>query len=89
MNGVPNSPANRYVEVSEAIIANNSFYECAPASFCEGSDKERSVAPYNVAFVNNLFYNTRDSALFYYYDDISKISFTGNVLSPKIGRAHV
>jgi len=84
MNGVPNSPANRYVEVSEAIIANNSFYECSPASFCEGSDKERSVAPYNVAFINNLFFNARDSALYYSYDDISRIHFQGNVISPTL-----
>ena len=41
MNGVPNSPANRYVGVSDAVIANNSFYDCTPISFCEGRSEER------------------------------------------------
>ena len=45
MNGVPNSPANRYVGVSDAVIANNSFYDCAPISFCEGKSEERSLQP--------------------------------------------
>ncbi|NDC78749.1 MAG: hypothetical protein EBZ67_12875, partial [Chitinophagia bacterium] len=58
MNGVPNSPPIRYVEVSDAVIANNTFFECAPISLGEGSDAERSVAPHDVDFLNNLFFGS-------------------------------
>ncbi|WP_462251441.1 polysaccharide lyase 6 family protein [Ferruginibacter sp.] len=84
MNGIPNSPANRYLEVSEAVVSNNSFYECTPISFCEGSDSERTVQPYNVKFLNNLFYNSKDKQLYNIYDDCSRISFTGNLVSEAI-----
>lgn len=79
MNGVPNSPAFRYVSVSDAVIANNSFFECSPISFCEGSDTERSEPPKNTYFLNNLFYTTHDSLAYRVYDDISGIKFSGNV----------
>ena len=86
MNGIPNSPANRYLEVSEAVIINNSFYECAPISFCEGSDAERSIPPHDVTFLNNLFYNTKDSLLYNAYDNISGINFMGNIVSNTINQ---
>ncbi len=81
MNGVPNSPAFRYVAVTDAVIANNSFIECTPASFCEGSDTERTVQPQNVEFINNIFYNTTGKILYNSYDDISGIRFSGNRVS--------
>ncbi|TMI61494.1 MAG: DUF4957 domain-containing protein [Bacteroidetes bacterium] len=81
MNGVPNSPANRYVEVTDAVIANNSFVECTPISFCEGSDTERSVPPSKVYFENNIFFNSKDTQLCHIYDDISGIKFSGNLMS--------
>jgi poly(beta-D-mannuronate) lyase len=81
MNGVPNSPAIRYVAVSDAVISNNSFIECAPISFCEGSDAERSVWPQNVWFGNNIFYNTKDSLWYNVYDTISGIQFINNSVS--------
>ena len=86
MNGIPNSPANRYLEVSEAVISNNSFFECTPISFCEGSDAERSVAPHEVSFLNNIFYNSKDSVLYHVFDNITGIHFSGNVLSKHISQ---
>jgi len=80
MNGVPNSPAYRYVPVTDAVIANNSFVDCSPMSFCEGSDAERSVQPKNTQFVNNLIYNTLDTAIYFQNDDISGIHFSGNAV---------
>jgi len=79
MNGVPNSPAFRYVAVTEAVIMNNSFVNCTPFSLCEGSDSERTVAPSNVIFAKNIFYNDRDKLIYNKYDDISKISFFDNI----------
>lgn len=81
MNGVPNSPAHRYVAVADAVISNNSFIDCTPISFCEGSDAERSVWPQNVWFSNNIFYNTKDSVLYNIYDTISGIRFVNNSVS--------
>jgi poly(beta-D-mannuronate) lyase len=84
MNGVPNSPAFRYVAVTEAVIANNSFFNCTPFSLGEGSDSERTVAPANVIFAKNIFYNDKDKLIYNKYDDISKISFTDNMVSKNI-----
>lgn len=81
MNGIPNSPAHRYVQVTDAVIANNTFYECSAASFCEGSDAERTLPPANVFLVNNIFDNTRDSIFYKTSDDISGFSFLGNATS--------
>jgi poly(beta-D-mannuronate) lyase len=84
MNGVPNSPAFRYVAVTEAVIMNNSFYNCTPFSLCEGSDTERTVPPGNVIFAKNIFYNDRDKQIYNKYDDISKISFFDNITSKTV-----
>lgn len=81
MNGVPNSPAIRYVSVSNAVISNNTFNDCSPISFCEGSDTERSEIPSKVQFVNNIFYNTKDTLLYYQFDDIKGINFASNLVS--------
>jgi len=84
MNGIPNSPAHRYVQVTDAVIANNSFYNCSPVSFCDGSDEERTLPPDNVAFFNNLFYNDRDTAVYRTFDNLSGFWFSGNAVSPGI-----
>ncbi len=84
MNGIPNSPAHRYVQVTDAEIINNTFYECTPVTFCEGSDTERTLPPDNVIFSNNTFYNSKDSIIYKVYDDISGIKFGKNIVSRKI-----
>ena len=86
MNGVPNSPAFRYVPVTDAVVAGNSFFQCAPISLCEGSDTERSVVPNNVLFANNIFYNTKDSTIYNTYDDISGLSFSGNLVTKTLAK---
>jgi len=87
MNGIPNSPAHRYVQVTDAVIANNSFYNCSPVSFCDGSDEERTLPPDNVAFINNLFYNDRDTSVYRTFDDLSGFYFAGNVVSREVNQA--
>jgi poly(beta-D-mannuronate) lyase len=86
MNGVPNSPAFRYVPVTDAVIANNTFFDCGPISLCEGSDTERSVSPQKVQFLNNLFYNNTDSLIYQTHDDISGISFSGNLVNKRMSQ---
>jgi len=86
MNGVPNSPPTRYVQVTNAEIVNNTFYESSPISLCEGSDAERTLPPDNVNFSNNAFYNTLDSIIYNVFDDIKGIHFTNNKVSDKISQ---
>ncbi len=81
MNGVPNSPAFRYVTASDAVVANNSFIDCTPLSFCEGADTERSERPFNIYVLNNLIKNKHDSVIYQSYDDLSGFHFSGNLVT--------
>ncbi|RYY68080.1 MAG: hypothetical protein EOO13_13260, partial [Chitinophagaceae bacterium] len=78
MNGVPNSPANRYVAAQDAVIANNTWYQCAPLGFCIGSDAERSQAPDNIFFVNNIVYG-KEASIYHVFDNMSGFQFAGNI----------
>jgi poly(beta-D-mannuronate) lyase len=84
MNGVPNSPAFRYLPVKDAVIFGNSFINCTPFSLCEGSDKERSQVPQNVLIANNVFYNKKDTTTFYKFDSINGFVFKDNIVSKTI-----
>ena len=84
MNGIPNSPAHRYVQVTDAVIANNSFYNCSPAAFCEGSDTERTLPPVNVFLLNNTFYNTSDGVVYKAFDNTDGFVFTGNTINKEL-----
>lgn len=86
MNGILNSPANRYVQVTDAVIWGNSFVECTPVSFCEGSDTERTEAPQRVIFGNNIFYNNADKKIYNAYDDIGGMRFRNNVVSSSVAQ---
>ena len=85
MNGVPNSPANRYVQVTDAVIAHNSFFNCTPISFGEGSDTERTATPNKVFFLNNTLYNNA-KVVYNSYDDISGFRFAGNAINKEISQ---
>ncbi|OYU54187.1 MAG: hypothetical protein CFE25_16265 [Chitinophagaceae bacterium BSSC1] len=86
MNGVPNSPAFRYLPVKDALVANNSFVDCAPMGFCEGSDTERSQAPVNVLMVNNLIHNQTDKSVYSIFDKITGFHFAGNMVNKEQGQ---
>jgi len=81
MNGVFNSPPNRYLPVRDAVIANNSFYNCTPFSVGEGADVERAVPPINVYLFNNIFYNDEAMPLYYSFSNTDSIYFSGNIIS--------
>jgi len=89
MNGIPNSPAYRYVQVTDAVIVNNTFVNCSSISFCEGSDTERTLPPQNVYLLNNSFYNDRDSIIYKAYDDINGFFFNSNMVSKDVKQATV
>ena len=84
MAGVFNSPANRYLPVRDAVIANNTFLNCSPFSISEGKDAERSVDPKNVLLLNNLFYANKPGPLCYTVSTIDSVFATGNVYSSSL-----
>ncbi|WP_308993337.1 polysaccharide lyase 6 family protein [Mariniflexile litorale] len=79
MNGVPNSPPNRYVQVTDAVVKNNTFINCDNIQLCAGSDAERSAPPINSEIADNIFYHESKSNLFTVYDDISGVTFKDNI----------
>lgn len=54
LNGVPNSLPNRYVQVKDVQIHHNTFVNCKSIVFGAGKDPERTAAPKNVIFRNNV-----------------------------------
>lgn len=79
LNGVPNSPINRYHQVDNALIQNNSFINVEHMQFAAGSDAERSAVPINSVMKNNLVYQGGDRHPFTIFDDISGIKFSQNL----------
>ena len=55
MNGVPNSPLNRYFQVKNAVIAFNTFVDCRYTMILgAGKDAERTLPPENCTIANNV-----------------------------------
>lgn len=79
MNGVPNSPLNRYHQVKNVDIQHNTIINCSPLEFSAGKDAERSLAPINTLFANNLISNTNRGAILNVSDDIGGIKFVNNI----------
>lgn len=88
MNGVPNSPINRYHQVKNARIENNSIIDSDHVQLAAGSDAERSAVPVDSTFSRNLIVNDPAKDVFTLYDDVSGIAFVDNMMSgvkaPKI-----
>lgn len=84
MNGVPNSKINRYHQLDNALIENNTLVNVEHIHFAAGSDAERSAPPINSQFKNNLIFNNKNTDGISIFDDISGVSFAGNTLSSGI-----
>ena len=84
MNGVPNSPLNRYHQVKNVDIQNNTIINSGPISLGEGKDDERSLTPINTNFANNLIFNNTSSENIVFVDDVSGISFKNNYIDGKL-----
>ena len=78
MNGVPDSPLNRYHQVEDALMENNSIIECSYIEMAGGSDEERSATPIDSTFRSNLVFNRDGANIIRVHDDISGIAFAGN-----------
>jgi len=81
MNGVPNSPLNRYFRVDNALIENNSIINSDHIELAAGSDAERSATPVNSVFRANLIFNEDRRNIVSVHDDIGGIAFIGNALN--------
>lgn len=84
MNGVPNSTINRYHQVNNALIENNTLVDVAHIQFAAGSDKERTAVPINSVMKNNIIVNHQGSDGIDIFDDISGIDFANNLLNEGI-----
>ena len=81
MNGVPNSPINRYNQVIDSYMDNNIVVNSDYIQLCAGSDEERSAIPVGSTFRNNLILGNTNFVPFTIYDDVSGIEFAGNVIN--------
>ncbi|WP_236559662.1 chondroitinase-B domain-containing protein [Colwellia sp. 20A7] len=79
MNGVPNSKINRYHQVDNALVENNSFINVGHIQLAAGSDAERTAVPINSTMQNNLIFNENGQQPFTLFDDVSGIAFKGNI----------
>ena len=77
LNGVPNSPINRYDQVKDVVIANNVFVDCKSVELCAGKDLERTARPSNVLMAGNVF-NQSNKNMFVVNDNIDGIRFLEN-----------
>ena len=56
MNGIPNSPLNKYAPVRGALVAHNTFVDCSVTmEFGVGAGKKQPLAPADSKIINNLF----------------------------------
>lgn len=81
MNGVPNGPMNRYDPVIDSEMNNNIVIDSDYIQLCAGSDEERSAPPTGSSMHGNIIMSKTNLDPFTVYDDVSGISFEGNVLN--------
>lgn len=93
MNGVPKAPQNRYNQVTDVVVAYNSFIDCkSPWQFSVGSNVSqnevlpaseiRSARPERVVLANNLIYNqVADVNPIVNYDKVDGVNFKNNIIN--------
>ncbi len=79
VNGIPNSPLNRYFQVKDAVVAFNTFVN-VEETFVMGAGKssEQSLAPDGLQIANNLVV-TRNGPIIEYEDTPTNVSYASNV----------
>ncbi len=93
MNGIPRSPLNRYNQVTDLVVAHNTWINCkSPLQFGVGtniSQKDvlplseiRSARPLRTVVANNLIYNEKgDEKPIVAHDELDGVSFKSNVIN--------
>ena len=83
MNGVPNSPLNRYHQVKNVNIQNNTIINSSSIEFGAGKDNERTLPALNTVFANNLVSNLDKTTVVNVTDKIDGITFKNNYADTK------
>ncbi|MBJ2136371.1 polysaccharide lyase 6 family protein [Paraglaciecola chathamensis] len=81
MNGVPNSPPNRYDPVIDSAMNTNIVIDSDHIELGAGADAERSAPPTTSEFKGNIILGKTNLEPFTLYDDMSGINFEGNYLN--------
>ena len=93
MNGIRKSPLNRYIQVTDVVVAHNTYVNCeSPWQLGVGSNIDqkdvlpaseiRDQVPIRTLIANNLIYNTKGDKLpIVRYDSIDRIDFKSNVIN--------
>ncbi len=93
MNGIPKSPLNRYIQVTDVVVAFNSWVNCtSPWQFGVGSNLDqkevlpaseiRSETPIRTLVANNIIYNDQgDDLPIVRHDSIDGIDFKSNAIN--------
>lgn len=93
MNGIPKSPLNRYNQVTDVVVAYNSWINCiSPWHFGVGANLDqaevlppseiRSARAERTVVANNIVYNDeKTSAPIVTYDKIDGVSFESNLIN--------
>ncbi|MCI4669561.1 MAG: DUF4957 domain-containing protein [Bacteroidia bacterium] len=97
MNGIPKSPLNRYIQVTDVVVAHNSWINCeSPWHFGVGSNVDqrdvlppseiRSARPIRTTVANNIIYHEQSKApAIVAHDKLDGINFQANVMNQKMG----
>lgn len=92
MNGIPKSPLNRYNQVTDAVVAFNTWVDCeSPWQFSVGANMDKSdvlpatelrtARPIRTLLANNIIYNHQaDEQPVKSYDEVDGIRFENNIL---------
>lgn len=93
MNGVPKSPQNRYNQVTDVVVAYNTFVDCITSwQFSVGANMDksdvlplqeiRSARPIRTTVANNMIYNTKPNDFpIKAYDKVDGILFRNNIMN--------
>lgn len=97
MNGIPKSPLNRYIQVTDVVVAHNTWVDCtSPWHFGVGANLDqkdvlpaseiRSERPIRTTVANNLIYNTKaDPRPVAAHDRLDGINFQSNLIDNQGG----
>ncbi len=93
MNGIPKSPLNRYIQVTDVVVAYNSWINCSSTwQFGVGSNVDqkevlpaseiRSERPIRTVVANNLIFNENgDEQPIVAHDSLDGITFKSNLIN--------
>lgn len=96
MNGIPKSPLNRYNQVTDVVVAHNTWINnSTPWQLSVGANNDkddilppseiRSARPKRIVIANNLVYNSDfETPLLKAYDKVDGVEFHNNIVNPKI-----